>query len=477
MLPIVQIPQIVSHYSPYFEDLFTATEYQQFQRYLSGLMISENKTVEGMNRHFVVQVQDQSTLNRFLTNSNYDWEELNQRRLDFLQTKKETVFKPTGKLKGVLGIDDTLLAHYGSCFDKISKLKDPHSGVIRYSHNLVNLYYSDDKIDYPVYQLLWEPPDIEQLVQKMDDLSIFLNEDKRKAKEDKPKQWREYILYARYSEKQFKYPQLAQVYKTKLWLAKDLVEKFIRIYPNIDLPFCFDRWYTKPMLCNYINSKNRTYVGLLEAKTKIKVHNLGEVSVTEFAKQLKKEHLNKDSPKKFYKVGVHWRGETRHFYAYSKIHHLPAFGKVRIVISYKKSDLSDETPYVIITNQLKWRAAGILSVYRRRWPVEVFHEEAKAEGLNKYQIRDHTAIYKHIALISIVYSLLHSARYDQSLISTLQQQLHQSIGDLVEGSVAHWRRVVKAQTFLNLVEWMASNDHDPKNWKTLILPIIKIMTY
>lgn len=476
MIPIVKIPQVVEHFAPYFKDLFTCSEYEQFQRYLSGLIISENKTVEGINRHFVVEVRDQSTLNRFLTDSKYEWEALNQRRLDFLQTKQDTQFKTTGKLKGVLGIDDTLLTHYGSYFDKISKLKDPHSKVIMWSHNLVNLYYSDDKIDYPVYQLLWEPPDIDKLVKKMDELSIFLNDDKRKVKDEKPGEWRDYILYARYSEKQFKHPELTEVYKTKLWLAKDLVEKFIDTYPDIDLPFCFDRWYTKPMLCDYISSENRTYVGLLEAKTLIEVKKLGKMKAIDFAKHLKKEQLEKDKIH-FQKVGIHWRGKTTHFYAYTKIHNLPAFGKVRIVISYKKSDLSDETPYIIITNQLKWRAAGILSVYRRRWPVEVFHEEAKAEGLNKYQIRDHTAIYKHIALISLVYSLLHSARYDRGLISTLQQQLHQSIGDLMEGSVAHWRRVVKAQAFFNLIEWIAHSDQDPKNWKLVILPIIQTMTY
>jgi len=29
-----------------------------------------------------------------------------------------------------------------------------HSGVINWSHNLVGLYYSDNKIDYPVFQIL-----------------------------------------------------------------------------------------------------------------------------------------------------------------------------------------------------------------------------------------------------------------------------------------------------------------------------------
>ncbi len=478
MLPIVKIPDIVERFAPYFEDAFTESEYEGFKRYISGLIVSENKTVEAINRHFVVEPRDQSTLNRFLTASTYDVETLNQRRLDFLQTKPSTSFKTTNNCKGVLGLDDTLMTHFGSYFANIARLKDPHTGQVQWSHNLINLYYSDDKIDYPVYQIRWQPPDIQKLVAKMEALNISLNENKRALKDEDPKAWRAYILHSRYKDKQFKYPELVEVYKTKLWLARDLVEQFISKYPDVDLPFCFDRWYTKPMLCEYIDAKNRAYVGLLESKTKIKAKGQQEMSVIEFARYLKAEHLKIDTPPKFHKVGVNWRGQTKHYYAHCKTYHLPAFGIVRVVISYKNEDLSDEVPYIIISNQLKWRAAGILSVYRRRWPVEVFHEEAKAEGLDKYQIRHDKAIDKHIALVSVVYSLLHAARYDQDLLSKLRQQLHQPIERLMEGSVAHWRRVVKAQAFMDLIEWVQNEQFDKQqDWKLIVLPCIQAMAY
>jgi len=43
MLPLVEFPQIVQHYAPWFEAVFSAEALVQFQRYLSGLIISENK--------------------------------------------------------------------------------------------------------------------------------------------------------------------------------------------------------------------------------------------------------------------------------------------------------------------------------------------------------------------------------------------------------------------------------------------------
>jgi len=40
MLPLVEFPEIVQHYAPWFESVFSAEALVQFQRYLSGLMDS-----------------------------------------------------------------------------------------------------------------------------------------------------------------------------------------------------------------------------------------------------------------------------------------------------------------------------------------------------------------------------------------------------------------------------------------------------
>ena len=69
MLPLVEIPDIVQHYAPFFASVFSSQALQQFQRYLSGLIVSENKTVEGINRLFILNVRNQSSLNRLLTAS------------------------------------------------------------------------------------------------------------------------------------------------------------------------------------------------------------------------------------------------------------------------------------------------------------------------------------------------------------------------------------------------------------------------
>ncbi|MCL7453680.1 MAG: hypothetical protein M8467_11610, partial [Anaerolineae bacterium] len=41
MVPLVELPEIVRHYAPWFESVFSPEALVQFQRYLSGLIISE----------------------------------------------------------------------------------------------------------------------------------------------------------------------------------------------------------------------------------------------------------------------------------------------------------------------------------------------------------------------------------------------------------------------------------------------------
>jgi hypothetical protein len=69
MLPLVELPEIVRHDAPWFASVFSPAALAQFQRDSSGLILSENKTVEGINRIFVIDVRHQRSLNRWLTGS------------------------------------------------------------------------------------------------------------------------------------------------------------------------------------------------------------------------------------------------------------------------------------------------------------------------------------------------------------------------------------------------------------------------
>jgi hypothetical protein len=230
----------------------------QFQRYLSGLIVSENKTVEGINRLFVVESRNQSSLNRLLTESPFSEAALDQQRLALMNSLEGTQLKP----KGVLSVDDTLLTHYGEHFDEIAKLYDPVNNHYTWAHNLVNLHYSDDKTDYPLKFQLWKPAELDKIEQGLQAAGIQLRESKYALKEIDPKKWRQYLLGV-WSRKQDQ-PEVAALYQSKLWIAKQLLQQWVDQNPELNLPVIFDNWYTQPGFCRFLNQELKLrYVGTL----------------------------------------------------------------------------------------------------------------------------------------------------------------------------------------------------------------------
>ncbi len=190
MLPMVVFPDLVEHYAPYFQDVFSAEAFVEFKRYISGLIVSENQTVDGINRLCLMENRNQSSLNRLLTESPFCLDELNEARLSLLAAVPGTRMKA----KGVLSVDDTLLPHYGQGFEQIAKLYDHTTHAYVWAHNLVTVHYSDDETDYPVLFQLWKPVDVVKLEQGLRAAQIPLKASKETLKESAPPKWRSYIL-------------------------------------------------------------------------------------------------------------------------------------------------------------------------------------------------------------------------------------------------------------------------------------------
>jgi hypothetical protein len=113
MPAIVEFPTVVQDLLIQYADLFAnEPERRHFAEYLTGLFIAERKTVSGINREFAVTT-DQSCLNRWITEVDWDANVLNQRRLERLQRDSATHYTP----HGVIAIDNTLIAHDGKLIE------------------------------------------------------------------------------------------------------------------------------------------------------------------------------------------------------------------------------------------------------------------------------------------------------------------------------------------------------------------------
>jgi hypothetical protein len=248
MFPLVEFPELVQHYAPFFSQVFSAEAFIEFERYISGLIVSENKTVDGINRLFVIESRNQSSLNRLLTESPYSLEALNQARLGLLANLPGTQMKP----KGVFSVDDTLLIHFGQDFEQITKLWDHVFGTYVWAHDLVTIHYSDDETDYPVLFELWEPVDLEKLEKGIRAAGIPLKASKEAFKETDPQKWRGYLLGV-WRRRQKSHSELQELYDSKLIMVEKLLQQWVESHPGEDRPVTFDNWFTQPAFCRFLD--------------------------------------------------------------------------------------------------------------------------------------------------------------------------------------------------------------------------------
>jgi hypothetical protein len=450
---LVQFPCIVEHYAPQFEDLFSPEGYIYFKRFVSGVLVSDNKTVDGINRLFVTDRRNQSSFNRFMIRQNFDLTALNNRRVKMMQVPETTRFKTAVGNSGVLALDDSLMSHYGRHFDHISSMWDTVAKHYTYAHNLVSLTYSDDKTDYPVAHALWLPPDWEKLVSTMQDLKIHLNADKLANQATEVAKWHAY-LKDRYKDYHHKHPELVAVYKTKPFYGLEMLRAFRKQYPDLDLPVAMDGGYTSAAFCKTVDTEFKmAYVGSLADYQHIILAGSESIPLSEFIKRLKAQQqakTEKNDKSRFFKTTVHYKGQTIVYYAYCATHRIKGFEKKqRLVIAFKDKDLKD-TPYCSITNRMNWHASGILRIRRHRWPIETFHQEGKAEGLDKYQLRNFQGIHTHIAFVSTAYTMLKCALHDDELLSKFRQRLPVES----DGTLPLLRRLMQLEGLMTLIEFV-----------------------
>ena len=143
----VDFPTIVNQALELFGDVFdNAPARRHFAEYLTGLMVAERKNISAINRQFAVTT-DQSCLNRWLVESDWDVANLNDRRLDWLQDNSKTRYSPSG----VIAIDNTLVDPSGKLIEDVGWLWDHahHRHVIAHDY-LISNYVCPSGSHYPI---------------------------------------------------------------------------------------------------------------------------------------------------------------------------------------------------------------------------------------------------------------------------------------------------------------------------------------
>jgi hypothetical protein len=353
-MKIVKPPKIVNNaLDEFFAKLFKNTpQRKHLANYVTGLMVSDNKTVAGMTDQ-MPNASDQSCLNRFMTEVEWDEQAMNEARIRMLQQAEDTRFDP----RGVIPIDDVLIEKSGKYIKDSGTFWD-HSDE-RYMHAqdyiIVNYVNPRSKKHYPL-------------------------EFKRFKKEEQ-------CLWT------------GEEFKKMTELTIDLInwchEK------GVEGNFTFDCFYTCAEIQNHINSLQnadgtaRGYVGDLKFNRKLTFKGVEQQAV-EFARTIPPEDrkpVTVDGVKQWYLTVCVKMPNIDH--------------KVRVVILYRyKNDA--EPRKILVTNKIHWNAERIIETYRCRWTgTETFHRDGKQElGMGDCQLRDGTGQTRHMYCVFLAYSLL-----------------------------------------------------------------------
>ena len=409
-MPIIQPPKIVQNaVDEFLAPLFkNKPQRKHLANYLTGLMIADNKTIAGMTDE-MPNASDQSCLNRFLTEVEWDEHVVNEARIEWLQQFDDTKFHP----RGIIAIDDVLL-------DKTGKFIKPqylHGGTFwdhaeqRYKHAqdliIVNYVHPTSRKHYPL--------------------------EFRRFKKESQCEW------------------TGEEFKKMTELTVELInwchEK--KILGN----FTFDSFYTCAPIQNHINSlKNedgteRGYIGDLKFNRKRTFKGVAQQAV-EFAKTIGPESrkpVTVDGIKQWHLTVCVTMPNIDH--------------KVRVVILWprKVHGKNDAGPRkILVTNKIHWNAERIIETYRGRWTgTETLYfrntdRDGKQpcflfEGLGDCQLRGDQGQTRHTYMVFLAYSLL-VRELDKTSVSGWASVRLSTIGESC--------RALLKESVRNLVGWI-----------------------
>jgi len=401
-LPILAPAPLVSQHAEAFKDLFeNQKQYRHFQNYVTGLIVLPNKSMANISR-CILDSADKTNVSRFMSESPWLEEQVNNRRLTYLNEQTKLVRK--SKWESALVIDDSLCEHVGSLFEYVDRHYDHADDGYPIAHNPVTSHYVSGAVRFPVdlrlYRRYEELTQWETFVLKHFPITTIPK--KKKERQKLHKQVHETLL------QDPEFLQLHHQFRTKIDLAIELVRAAITHRLRFDI-LLFDGWYLSEALVAEAARRRKKWISILKKNRNLETNSFqlkdangqpikfeGEhVSVEEFVKKI---------PSNAFKMVV---VNEKTYWTFSLTVRIPSLGKVRLVISYENGKLTD-TYVVLVTNALDWEAKRIIATYLLRWPIETFYQDGKEQlGLDEYLMRNAKAIGKHWCLVFVAYSLLH----------------------------------------------------------------------
>ena len=389
MVPLVGVPETIRWGLAPYRDVFCRAEgFEHISRYVTGLLLSPNKTLQGI---YDMQVwapgapRSRRAMHEAVFEAGWD--------ADALMPHHRAVIAGAHRGRGreVISVDWTYAHHerglqiWGvkKAWDHVEHRLVPYQTVVTaVVANRIRL----DGIEVRVQQ-----PDHSEEEQ------AYLQETVRES-------------YAQMDEARGRLLELLHHrmhgldYKKRTELALDIVKQLEAEGHFPQAHYAFDHGVLSLELTRGIEHAGKHWVSELERSRHIQWQGQWR-RVDAVAAELRCAH-----PESFRPVRVRCRnGETKSFLAFTKVVRLKRYGRKRLVIVHEQADLSDE-PRLLLSDARHWESGRVIETWSYRWASEIFHEFGKQVcGLEAAQVRKEEAVKRHFRLSCVAQSLLQQA--------------------------------------------------------------------
>jgi hypothetical protein len=387
MLPILEVPESIRQGMLAFRSVFCREEgFDHVSRFVTGLIISPNKTVQGI---YDLQVWEpggkpsRRAMHTALFEAGWDSEEL----MGLHRAKVAREQSRGGRQ--IISLDWTLAHHE----------RGPE------------IYANDRAWDYVEGRMAWYQTVVTAVVsnrQRVDGLEVVVQEPRKRM--DEEREYLKHTVEESYQQMDALQTRLQELlhhiahvkgYRKRTEIAVDVVRM---IEAEGDFPqanYAFDNGVLTIDLARVIEGAGKHWVSELECSRLIQWQGQWR-RVDTVAAALDAEH-----PEAFRRVTVRVRnGSPKSYWAFTKVVRLKKYGRKRLVIVHEEETLQD-TPRFLLTDAQHWESGRVIETWSFRWGSEIFHEFGKhVTGFESSQVRNEEAVKRHFRLSCVAQSLL-----------------------------------------------------------------------
>jgi hypothetical protein len=386
MVPFVGVPKTIAQGMSAYREVFCREEgFEHVSRYISGLLLSENKTLQGIHAQQVYlegQASSRRAMHAAVFEAGWESEGLMQQHRAIVGKQHQ------GRGREIISLDWTL-SHHEEGFNIY--------GVKR-SYDYVNHCMS--RFQTVVTAVIANPKQIDGIAVEvqMPDLSEaergYLKMTAQGSYEQMEQVMQRLVELLHHQINQMKYRKRTEI-------VVDVVRQIEAEghFPKAD--YAFDNGVLTLELTQVIEASGKHWVSEIESSRLI-LWNGQWSRVDSVAAQLRTEHRQCFRP-----LHVRCRnGGVKAYWAFTKTVRLKRYGRKRLVIVHEQEDLSDP-PRFLLTDALHWESTRVIQTWSYRWACEIFHEVCKqVAGFESAQVRNQEAVKRHFCLSCVAQSLL-----------------------------------------------------------------------